>query len=289
MTPESVKQHINNNVSVVLATHLFGIPCQVDELIHIAKLSNILIVEDAAPALGARFQGLPVGSMGDAAIISFHSSKVISGESGGALVINNDSLAAKVKDLIEPHNNSIKSWIEFPSCLVRKTITNRHLYSITHFIYRQLREELMYEIINPNIQVPNNFLRLCSTFSKRLVEIQFEYLEENLTRRRKIAQIYRERLSKLPFILTPEIPKDVEPAWIQYPIMIDNKHSFYKHMQQHNIDVTWTYRYSCSESFGHTGFPNTHRAAKSVLGLPTYPALNDEDAHYICSIAEKYV
>ena len=60
-------------------------------------------------------------------------------------------------------------------------------------------------------------------------------------------------------------------------------------MQRNGVDLSWTYRYSCADSFELGGFPNAQRAAKTVLGLPTYPLVTDEHAQYICKVAlEKY-
>jgi len=54
-----------------------------EEILRIFKQRDILIIEDAAPAMGAEYHGKPIGSFGDVSIVSFQSTKVISGEAGG--------------------------------------------------------------------------------------------------------------------------------------------------------------------------------------------------------------
>jgi dTDP-4-amino-4,6-dideoxygalactose transaminase len=113
-------------------------------------------------------------------------------------------------------------------------------------------------------------------------------LEWNLRRRRSLAQIYTEELEGHPDIeLTIKTEKSA-PAWIQYPILVKNKGHFYRYMQKHGIDLSWTYKYSCAESYQQSGFPQAHTAARNVLGLPTYPSLKDDQARYICSVASRY-
>ena len=84
------------------------------------------------------------------------------------------------------------------------------------------------------------------------------------------------------------LPEGCSPAWIQFPFQVDDKRAFYKYMQRNGVDLSWTYRYSCADSFGLDGFPISQKAAKTVLGLPTYPLLTDKDAHYICDVAREY-
>jgi dTDP-4-amino-4,6-dideoxygalactose transaminase len=114
-------------------------------------------------------------------------------------------------------------------------------------------------------------------------------LRWNLSRRRKLGQIYAKELSNSnPNFSICNIQNNCSPSWIQFPILVNDKSAFYKYMQQKGVDLSWTYRYSCAVSYEEEGFPNAERAAKTVLGLPTYPSLTDEQAYMICEIAKKY-
>jgi dTDP-4-amino-4,6-dideoxygalactose transaminase len=117
---------------------------------------------------------------------------------------------------------------------------------------------------------------------------QLDRLEWNLTRRRKLAQLYQTELSSHPEMSLPVLPLDCKPAWIQFPIRVNDKLAFYKHMQRHSTDVTWTYRYSCAESYGQGGCPNALQAAKTVVGLPTTPFISNEQVIDICRAANQF-
>ncbi len=285
---DSMTRLISDDISVVLLTHLFGIPCEVSELLDVFRGQDVLVVEDAAPALGAEYRGRLVGTFGDAAIISFHSTKVISGEVGGALLVKDDELAGKITSLLQATFIANGCLNLFPKTFIRKVATNPKIYPMTQLGYRLLRNEDPYEVVQPQTKKPSKFLSSCPSYASSLILAQFDRLEWNLRRRRKIANIYIEGLSNLPEVKLPKIPKECSPAWIQFPIFTENKQSFYKFMQRHNIDVTWTYRYSCAESYEQEGFPNARRAALTVLGLPTYPMISDDLAQAVCQVARKY-
>ena len=70
--------------------------------------------------------------------------------------------------------------------------------------------------------------------------------------------------------------------------MVKNKGHFYHFMKRFGIDMSWTYKYSCAESYKADGFPEARNAAKTVLGLPTYPSLTDDQARYVCAAARQY-
>ena len=288
MTLDTLKKSMSPEIKVILATHLFGIPCDVEQIVNMSKQYDVLVVEDAAPAVGAEYRGKLVASFADAAIISFHSTKVISGETGGALLTNDDTLAYNVGRLLQLAVIPKNFLDTFVRAVAKKIATSSSMYPVTQFGYRILHNELMYEVVAPQTEIPSNFLMLCPPFSKELFSIQLDRLRWNLSRRRRIAQIYQDRLHRHTRLKLPVIPMNCSPSWIQFPIIVDDKAGFYKYMQRNGVDLSWSYRYSCADSYRLEGFPNSQRAAKTVLGLPTYPSLTDEQAHNICNVVKKY-
>ncbi len=288
MTAGTLMKAMSSDITVVLATHVFGIPCDLEEIINVARQHGVLVVEDAAPAIGAEVGGRVVGRFGDAAIISFESTKVISGGTGGALLTDDDELAQEVGRLSQAAIAPGNCLASFAKAVARKMATNSWIYPAAQFGYRMVHDEQMFEVIAPQTEIPSRFLASCSRFSSALVLMQLDRLEWNLSRRRKLAQMYQDELAKHPELTLPLIPDNCSPAWIQFPILVDDKRAFYKHMQRNGVDLSWTFRYSCADSYGLVGFPNAQKAAKTVLGLPTYPSLSDEHARLICDAAIRY-
>ena len=98
--PASVRRLISSDTRAVLAVHYTGRPCEMVELMKICRQHRLLLVEDAAQAFGARYQGRPVGSFGDAACFSMNPMKVLAslGEAG-IVATDGDDVADKVRSL----------------------------------------------------------------------------------------------------------------------------------------------------------------------------------------------
>ncbi len=282
---DTIRESSSERVTVALATHLFGIPCSVADFKNVFGNKDVLMVEDAAPALGAEFEGQILGQRSDATILSFHSTKVISGEGGGALLTNDDGLAGKIRLVLETSGTNQTAGMPAVRALARKTLSLRRIYPITHLGYRMLKHEKMFEVAPSDGKRARTSFRLCPDTSALLVLRQLDRLSSNLKRRQSLARIYQKELSnRCDLTLIEPLPASA-PAWIQYPVWAENKWGFYKHMQSRGIDLSWSYRYSCPESYGLRNFPNSHQAAESVVGLPTYPSLTEDQARQICQAA----
>ena len=77
--------------------HIYGQPCKIDEIKKIAKKNNLLLVEDCAEAVGAKYKGRIIGSDGDCSCFSFANKTVTTGE-GGMVVFKNQKMAEKELD-----------------------------------------------------------------------------------------------------------------------------------------------------------------------------------------------
>jgi len=86
-------------IKAVIAVHVFGIPCKILELKKVCKEFNLILIEDAAEAIGSFYKGKHLGSFGDAAILSFNGNKTISCGGGGAILTKNKKIATAAKHL----------------------------------------------------------------------------------------------------------------------------------------------------------------------------------------------
>lgn len=111
---KKVKDAITPNTKAIMAVHLYGNPCEMDNIMKVARDHNLLVIEDCAEALGAKILGKPVGSFGDAAAFSFFANKIITTGEGGALVVKENHLAEKAR-MLRDHgmNKNKRYWHEF--------------------------------------------------------------------------------------------------------------------------------------------------------------------------------
>jgi len=119
-----IEAAITPRTKVIVAVHYAGVSCEMDTIMAIARRHQLIVVEDAAQAILARYKGRPLGSIGDFGCYSFHETKnIISGE-GGALLINNSSFADRAEIIREKGTNRARffqgkvdkySWVDIGS------------------------------------------------------------------------------------------------------------------------------------------------------------------------------
>lgn len=97
LSPDAVSQVIGVRTSAILATHVFGTPCDVDGLAEIARRTGIALLLDAAHAFGSIRRGIRVGGFGDAEVFSLSPTKVLTAGEGGLITTNNDLLAERCR------------------------------------------------------------------------------------------------------------------------------------------------------------------------------------------------
>lgn len=99
LSPEAAEAAITPRTSAIVATHVYGNPCDVDAFAGIARRHGVRILYDAAHSFGARFRGRPLAAYGDVATLSFHATKLFHTIEGGAVVTDDDEIARRVSSL----------------------------------------------------------------------------------------------------------------------------------------------------------------------------------------------
>ncbi len=97
LDPAAVERALTQATSAIVAVHNFGNPADIAALDRIAKSRNLKLVFDAAHGLGAKYQGAPVGSQGDAQVYSLSPTKLVVAGEGGIVATNSDQLAEHVR------------------------------------------------------------------------------------------------------------------------------------------------------------------------------------------------
>ncbi|MEM7348203.1 MAG: DegT/DnrJ/EryC1/StrS family aminotransferase [Chloroflexota bacterium] len=180
--PEKVSAAITPNTKAILAVHLYGHPANMAPLRKIADEHGLLLLEDAAEAHGACYQGQRTGSLADAAIFSFYGNKIITTGEGGIIVTNNKAWADRAFFLENQGRHS----------------DNPYWHPEMAFNYRMT-----------NVQAAIGLAQL-------------ERIESLIEARRRNAVYYQERLSELPdVILHPEMPWAKNVYWM-YSILIED-------------------------------------------------------------------
>jgi perosamine synthetase len=106
LSPESVEKNITPRTKAIIVVDIFGQPYDADRINAIARKHNLLVIEDAAQAPGAKYHGKYAGTLGDIGIYSLNYHKHIHTGEGGVVVTNNDALAERVR-LIRNHAEAV--------------------------------------------------------------------------------------------------------------------------------------------------------------------------------------
>jgi len=133
-----IEQAITSRTRAIVAVHYAGVGCEMDAIREIARSRSLMVIEDAAQALGSTYKNRPLGSLGNLGAISFHETKnVISGE-GGALVINDEALAERAEVLWEKGTNRSRflrgevdkyTWVDVGSSFLPGELTAAFLWA----------------------------------------------------------------------------------------------------------------------------------------------------------------
>lgn len=107
--PEQVERAVTPRTRAIIPVHFAGEPCDMDAILDIARRHNLFVLEDAAHAIGAKYRGRPIGSVGAAAAFSFYATKNITTAEGGALATDDQELSERVK-VLTLHGMTKDAW-----------------------------------------------------------------------------------------------------------------------------------------------------------------------------------
>ena len=179
--PGLIEEKLSPKTKAILPVHLCGRPCNMDRIMGIAKKHNLLVIEDAAHAIEAQYQGKKIGTIGDMTVFSFYVTKnLVTGE-GGMVTTDNDEYAEKIQTY-GLHGMSKGAW---------------RRYSDEGFKH--------YQIIFPGFKY--NMMDLQAALGIH----QLKRLEAGLARREELWKRYDEAFKDLP-VVTPAPPEKQYPS-----------------------------------------------------------------------------
>jgi len=106
--PDAIENAITKRTKAVIVVHLFGLPCDMEKIMDIAREHHLFVVEDCAQAIGAEYKGRKVGTIGDVGCFSFFPTKNLSCYGDGGAIITNDAGLYEVMKVIRVHGQKVK-------------------------------------------------------------------------------------------------------------------------------------------------------------------------------------
>ena len=249
LLPEEVERLTNNRTRAVMPVHLYGHAAPMDRIMEFAESRNIYVLEDAAEAHGARLGSRRTGSLGHIGAFSFFANKIVTTGEGGMLTTDDPDLAARCR-MLRDHAMPPE---------------RRYWHDEVGFNYRMT-----------NLQAAVGLA-------------QMERVDDFISRKRRIAELYAEGLARIPGITLPvERPGYTNVFWM-YSILLDE--SFPMSRDElilalrsqgidsrpffHSLDTLPPYR-------SDTPLPQALALSRRGLNLPSSPRLSDGQIDYIC-------
>lgn len=253
MDPEKIEQAITDKTKAILVTHLYGMASRMNEIVAICKKYHLKLVEDCAQSHGACFDDQMTGSFGDIGCFSFYPSKNLGafGE-GGAITTNNPEI-----------DKACRTFRNYGS--------QKRYYN---------------EIVGTNSRLDE--------IQAGLLRVRLSHLNELTEEKRKIANKYNKEL-KNPIIKLPKLAAGATCVWHQYVIQCEERDRLIEYLDEKGIGTIIHYPVpphlqECYKNLGYKegDFPITEKLAKSVLSIPMYNGMTDEEQDYVINALNSF-
>jgi len=248
--PEDIKRKITPKTKAIMVVHWAGYPCDMAEINAIAKEHNLKVIEDAAHAVGASYQGRPIGSIGDYTCFSFQAIKQITSVDGGMLSVKNEDDYKRAKLL---------RWYgidrDFKGDIYWK-------YQITEIGYKYHMNDVAATILDKQLDIIDNILR----------------------RRKEIAERYLRELKGVPGVTLLERKSDRESGNWLFSLYVDRRDDFQKKLAENEIESHMVHvRNDICPIFGgqRQDLPVMNKIESRYVSIPLHNHLTDADVDKI--------
>ena len=259
--PTDIEKKITSNTKAIIPVHFTGQPAQLDEIHALAKKYNLVVIEDAAHALGATYKGEKVGALSDMTMFSFHPVKHITTGEGGILTTNNKEYYDKL--------------MKFRSHGITR---DPSLMKENHGPWYYEMQFLGYNYRMTDIQAA-------------LGSSQITKLDGFINRRKEIVAEYNEAFVQIPQVQIPYQLPYVDSSWHLYVLKLNldqltvSRKEVFEELLKLNIGVNVHYipvhTLSYYQQLGYEkgSLLNSEKLYEEIISLPLFPLMQDQDVN----------
>ncbi len=260
--PDDVRRKITPRTRAIMAVHYAGHPAEMDALTTLAREHNLALIEDCAHAAGSQYRGQSAGLIGDVGCFSFHAVKNIAMGEGGALVVRTQEQYERAMRL---------RW-----CGINRSTWERA--KGRSYAWQYDVQELGYKYH-------------LSDLSAAIGLVQLRKAEQHRLARERIWQVYNQAFADLP-VVPLAVHDDVKTTYLFYVIRAEQRDNLMAALAEQGIGTSVHYYpnhlFEVYRPYT-TSLPETERAGDSIITLPCYPTLTDEQqAHIIAAVRTFY-
>ncbi len=253
--PQKIEEKITKRTKAIIPVHLYGLPCNMDKILEIAKSNDLKVVEDCAQSFGSEYKGKKVGSFGDCGCFSFFPAKTLGCFGDGGMITTNDEEFARRIKMLRNHGSTTKYYYSLHGF-------NSRLDTLQAAI---LRVKLKYidGWINKRIENASLYNKLLSQISS--VEVPFVPGSEY----KHTFNYYTVRIKGKRDYLRGHLREKGVSCAVYYPLCL--------HLQE-------VYR---GLNYERGVFPYAESAQEEVLSLPIYPELSRSNIEKISNFIKE--
>lgn len=266
--------------SIVLATHQYGLPCNIEEVAHKCKEVGAILIEDCATSMGTVVNGKKTGTFGDYAVVSFNASKLLNVPPFGGVLISKD------KQMIEDIKSGavwkkpnlkfkIKGLIRGMAFVLTKNV---YFYRLFHYLTIASKGKLQKtEHEKPSDKKTDLYTYQFSEWQAVILLRQLKQLDKILAKRRELYEFYDKRIAN-PLVKKPLVNNDA--VCCRYAIQVPNRSVFYRECIKQGVDMDFSHcSLGCPDSF-----KEEHEIAGRILNLPYYYHLSEKEKNKVVRV-----
>lgn len=275
----------------IIVQHTYGIPCDMDRIGEFAARHNLLVIEDSCHALGAKWRGRTVGTMGDAAFFSSQWSKPITTGLGGWAQINSPELLEKFTAILPEYTRPAarEAWLLELQYLAYAALNRPQLFWFIQGIYRTLGS-LGLAIGSStsgelSCELPVDYQKRMHPIQERRLRRLLDNMNTTIAIRRRNTEMIESALREagLP---TVTVPDGCEPVFLRYPVLVDNKVEVLREAKKRRVQLgDWFLspihpNLERWELAGYTpgSCPVAEEVSRRVVNIPTGTGLSQKEA-----------
>jgi perosamine synthetase len=271
---QEILLHVGQNTLAVMPVHMFGLPMDILELNRQLSGQNVFTIEDAASAMGAEIDGLPVATQSDIGVYSFNRGKNLSTFTGGAVLSNREDLVQDIESEINkfPQPN-FKYAAKIRAFSVALSVV---VHPVGYSLLLPLASKFKYTSLHTDFHTWGY-----TDYQARLGLRLIQKLEAFTQKRTQNATYLTKALSEIEGIKLPSILPNSRPAYNQFPILLPDekiRQTVHEAILQTGLEATLLYPDPIHRLYpdiwdkqGKDPFPQATAIAKRILLLPVHP------------------
>jgi len=294
----------NSDARILMVQHTFGMPAKMDEIVLLAKQNGLVLIEDCAHSLGAKYDNQSVGKFGKASFFSFSRDKIISSVYGGMAITNNENIAEKLRDAQSEFKMPSALWVFqqllHPILLYYIILPIYHFFNLGKIIliFSQIFHVLSKAVSKEEKKglKPNYFPNAMPNALAILAMNQLKKIEKFNAHRQKVADFYFKNLDAKKFDL-PKQFSNRKSAFLRFTVKHLNAHEIiYQSWHKENMLLgDWyttpiaPFDTNLSQMHYKKGIcPVAEYLSEKTFNLPTHINIKESDAKRIVNFLNNF-